>query len=663
MGRTVDDRIDRATAASGQGGWGSSSALGVAVLMVASALVAMPRDANAAGESVNIWLTTTNDAGGRAVTRGLQQQSPVTFASTSPAGNQTINVNENTTYQQFEGAGASFTDTAAYVLKGSGGVSQATRDAAMRKLFDPVNGIGVNFLRNPLGSSDLARSSYSYDDTCCDLNDFSLNRDVDVMALTKQAKQINPNLKVMASPWSAPAWMKDNNDFKLGWLKAEYYPMYAQYFVKYIQGYAAQGVKIDYVTVQNEPTCCATYPSMNWNGEGLRNFTLNHLFPAFRAAGISTKTLILDWNWDKFAEYGAPQLNDAALRNDPLFGGIAWHGYGGDVSTQTTVHNQFPNVNAYMTEHSGGTWIPNQQTEDMLNLVDYTRNWDKSWIKWSLALDQFMNPHNGGCDVCTGLLTVQNGGSRAGQIDYTIEYYTMGHLTKFVKQGAYRIDTNSNNSVPNVAWKNPDGSKALIAYNNTGGNQSVKVNWGNQSFTYTLPTKTSATFTWGGTPGNPSPTPSTAHRRHRADHRPGRQVRRRGRGEQRQRHRGAALRLQRHGGAELDPVVRRHAAGAGQVPGRDRRLDGERREGAAVRLQRQCGPAMDLHGRSRPGESGGEQVPGRHRQRLDRRHEVADLDVRRRGQPEMEPAGVTGRGRTPGPGSGRPPVASRGRAA
>jgi glucosylceramidase len=160
-----------------------------------------------------------------------------------------------------------------------------------------------------------------------------------------------------------------------------------------------------------------------------------------------------------------------------------------------------------MTEHSGGDWIANQQTEDMLNLVDYTRNWDRSWVKWSLALDQNKGPHNGGCSTCTGLITVHNGDARHGQVDYTIEYYTMGHLTKFVKPGAYRIDSTANGSVPNVAWKNPDGSKAFIAYNNTGGTQNVKVNWGNQSFTYPLPTKTSATFTWGGTPGTGPTTP------------------------------------------------------------------------------------------------------------------------------------------------------------
>jgi glucosylceramidase len=191
-------------------------------------------------------------------------------------------------------------------------------------------------------------------------------------------------------------------------------------------------------------------------------------------------------------------VDDTAIRGDPDFGGIAWHGYGGNVGQQTTTHNQYPSLDAYDTEHSGGTWIANQQKEDMENLIDYTRNWGQSWVKWSLAVDQNMGPHNGGCGTCTGLVTVHNGDSRSGQVDYTIEYYTMGHLTKFVKPGAYRIASTANTSVPNVAWRNPDGSKALIAYNTTSGTQTVRVNWGGQSFSYALPTKTSATFTWNG---------------------------------------------------------------------------------------------------------------------------------------------------------------------
>jgi len=191
-------------------------------------------------------------------------------------------------------------------------------------------------------------------------------------------------------------------------------------------------------------------------------------------------------------------LADTAIRNHPNFGGIAWHDYAGSPSTATTVHNQYPSVNAYMTEHSGGTWVSNQQAEDMGDLIDYFRNWGRSWTKWSLAVDEAMGPHNGGCGTCTGLVTVHRNDGRRGEVDYTVEYYTMGHLTKFVKPGAVRIDSSANGSVPNVAWKNPDGSKALIAYNTTGSSQSVKVNWGGQSFTYTLPTKTSATFTWSG---------------------------------------------------------------------------------------------------------------------------------------------------------------------
>ncbi|GAB3423088.1 ricin-type beta-trefoil lectin domain protein [Flindersiella endophytica] len=482
---------------------------GVAVAALTAALLVpgLPasRPAHAAGETVDIWLTTTSDSGGRAVTRGLQQQAPITFGPNTGSGT-TVNVDEGTTYQQFDGAGASMTDTTAWLLRGSGAVSAATRDRVLRDLFDPVNGIGVSFLRNPMGASDLARFTYSFDDTCCDVNDFTIAPDADVLALTKQAKSLNPAVRVMGSPWSAPAWMKDNNSMiDQGWLKAEYYGTYAQYFVKYIQAYAAQGVRIDYVSPQNEPTCCGpgtTYPSMNWNSGGLIFFTKDNLWPAFRAAGITTKTLVLDFNWSNYAGLGAAQLADAAIRNDPLFGGIAWHGYGGDVATQTTVHNQYPGVQAYDTEHSGGTWISNQHSEDMHNLIDYTRNWGRTWVKWSLGVDQNMGPHNGGCGTCTGLITVHNGDSRSGQVDYTVEYYTMGHLTKFVKPGAYRIASTASGTIPNVAWKNPDGSKALIAYNGGTSSQPLKVVWGNQAFVYTLPARTSATFTWSGTPGS-----------------------------------------------------------------------------------------------------------------------------------------------------------------
>jgi len=475
--------------------------------LAATGLLGSSPVAHAAGESVSVWLTTTDDAGGRHVTRGLQQQANLAFTAGSGSGGQLITVDENTRYQQFTGGGASFTDTAAWLLNSSGALSATTRDATMRQLFSPTEGIGLSFVRNPMGASDLARYGYSYDDqpagsTDPALNGFSISHDLaDVLPLTRQARQLNPALTVMASPWTAPAWMKDSGSLNGGWLKAEYYGAYAQYFVKYLQAYQAQGVPVNYVTVQNEPTCCSGYPSMSWNGSGLAYFSKNNLLPALAGAGLSTKVLALDWNWDQYAGYAAPVVDDPAIRTHPNFGGIAWHGYGGDVAQQTTVHNQYPTVDAFDTEHSGGTWIADQQREDMRNIIDYTRNWGKSVTKWSLAVDQNMGPHYGGCGTCTGLVTVHNGDSRSGQVDYTVEYYTTGHLTKFVKPGAYRIASTANSAVPNVAWVNPDGSKALIAYNDGGSQQAVRVVWGGQSFSYQLPAHTSATFTWSGGQG------------------------------------------------------------------------------------------------------------------------------------------------------------------
>ena len=428
----------------------------------------------------------------------------------------------------------------------------------MNKLFNPTTGIGLDFLRNPMGASDLARSSYTYDDmpsgqTDPNLANFSIAHDLaDVLPLTKQAQQLNPALKVMASPWTAPPWMKDNGAYSQGWLQSQYYAAYAQYFVKYIQAYQAQGVPIDYVSAQNEPTCCSGYPSMQWNGSGLDYFAGQR--PAAgvpRRGPVAPRCSPCDWNWDTYDSYGAA---DRQRHRDAQRPELRRHRLArlraATSSSRRTIHNQYPNVNAYDTEHSGGTWIANQQNEDMNNIIDYTRNWGKSVAKWSLAVDQNMGPHNGGCGTCTGLITVHNGDARSGQVDYNIEYYDMGQLTKFVKPGAYRIDSTANSSVPNVAWQNPDGSKALVAYNESRQRPDAEGRTGAASTSPTrCPPQTSATFTWSGTPG---------HRRWRRHRQTGQITGYGGKcvdvaGAQRgQRHRGPALRLQRHRRAAVD---------------------------------------------------------------------------------------------------------------
>jgi glucosylceramidase len=492
----------------------SLAAGGLAVALAAALAVPVARPAFAAGETVNVYLTTTSDSGGRVVTRGLERQPSISFASSSPGAAHTIAVNDGARYQRFVGGGASITDTTAHLFRG-GAITAATRDAVMRRLFDPVDGIGLSFVRNPIGASDLSRpGNVSLDDTCCDLGDFGANGyDTNVRLLTQQAKQLNPALHVMGVPWSAPGWMKDNGRMdQMGWLKWEYYPTYAQYLVKYIQSYQAAGVPVDYLSVQNEPNCCQAgnptamnYPGMSWNPSGLVEFTKNHVYPAFRAAGIGTKVIHFDWNYGDYGSFGSQIVADSALRTDPLSAGIGWHDYAGSPSVGTQVHGQYPSMMQFNTEHSGGTWVGNQHNEDLGDIIEHARNWSSAEVKWSLALNQSMGPHNGGCGTCTGLVTVQEGGSRAGQVDYTIEYYTMGHLTKFVKPGAYRIDSTADSAVQNVAYVNPDGSKALIAHNGGTSAQSVRVVWGGQSFTYTLPARTTATFTWSGTRSGPQP--------------------------------------------------------------------------------------------------------------------------------------------------------------
>jgi glucosylceramidase len=485
----------------------SARVLITAGLVLGAVIAARP--AHAADETVNIWLTTTNDSAGRNVVAGLQQQTPIAFGSGNSSAGTEITVDENTKYQQFVGGGASMTDTAAYLLGSSGAISSSTQSAVMNALFSPTEGIGLDFLRNPMGASDLARYNYSYDDmpageTDPTLANFSISHDLtDILPLTKEAEELNPNLKLMMTPWSAPAWMKSNDSFTdQGYLESQYYAAYAQYFVKTIEAYQAQGVHVDYVSPSNEPDCCsgANYPTMAWTGSGLDYFAANDLLPALHSAGLSTKVLALDWNWSDYASYGATEVNDATVRDDSLFGGVAWHGYDeGSAAEQSTVHNEYPSIGTFDTEHSGGAWIANQQSEDMSNIIEYTRNWGSTVTKWSLAVDQNDGPNNGGCSDCTGLITVHDGDSESGQVDYTIEYYDMGQLTKFVLPGAYRISSTASPTVPNVAWINPNGSKALIAYNGSTSAAPISVNWGGESFTYTLPAQTSATFTWSGT--------------------------------------------------------------------------------------------------------------------------------------------------------------------
>jgi glucosylceramidase len=460
----------------------------------------------ASGDTVHVWMTTSNDS---AITAGLAPQPDAVFRPDSPAASPllAIRVDADTQYQEWEGAGASFTDAAAWCVNRV--LLPGLRDSVMRALFDPVKGIGTSFLRNPMGSSDLTVERYTYDNDSTDINDttlphFSISHDtLDVLPLTKWARALNPELTLMMNAWSPPAWMKTNNSMIAGGVRPACYPHLARYYVKTIEAYEAQGVHVNYVSLNNEPACCPgiDYSSVvDISAADMQAMLRYHWLPQFAEHKLSTKILLHDFNWYDIITT-EPMMSDTVIIRSPCVGGVAFHGYFGDPATQTRIHNQY-GLNIFETERSSiaGTPTRAQHRQNFQDMAVTLRNWSRSYVKWPVATNENWGPHLGGCDKCMGMIKVYTAGVRAGQFDYQIDYYTIGHLTKFVRNKARRIFSTNDSTVLNVAFINPDKSIAVVAYNNDSlASRNFKVLWGPKSFTYTIPAGASMTFVWDGT--------------------------------------------------------------------------------------------------------------------------------------------------------------------
>jgi glucosylceramidase len=469
-----------------------------ALAVVASAVTAVtisPAAQAAAGPTVSVWETTAD--------RGklLAPQTGATFQDGGSSAAQTITINPGTTYQSMTGFGASFTDSSAWLVTNS-----PQRNTIMTKLFDPANGIGLDFLRQPIGASDFTRSIYSYDDVAAGQTDptlakFSISHDTSyILPILQQARSLNPAVTVMGTPWSPPGWMKSSGSMIGGTLNSANYQAYANYLVKFIQAYQAAGVPVALLTPQNEPEYSpGNYPGSTFTSAQETSFIANNLGPALASAGLSSKIIGYDHNWDDTGYPSAILSNSAAAQ---YTAGIAWHCYAGSPSAQTTVHNAYPGKDAYFTECSGSQSSNTANTfSDSLDwqtenlIIGATRNWAKSVVTWNMALDPSGGPSLN-CTTCTAAVTVDNG---SGSATYNAEYYVLGQASKFVKPGAVRIDSNTfgSGNIEDVAFKNPDGSTALIVLNaNSSSAQTFGVSQNGQSFTYSLPAKAVATFTW-----------------------------------------------------------------------------------------------------------------------------------------------------------------------
>lgn len=447
-----------------------------------------------AADQVDVWLTLGNES------KKMSQEPPLTLSAAQPGEGARIEINPDVRYQQFEGAGASLTESSAFLIMSV--LDSRSREELMRNLFTREgSGIGLSYLRQPMGASDFALDDYTYDDqpagqSDADLSDFSVNRDKKyVLPALRAALALNPQLRIMGTPWSPPAWMKKNNQLHGSELLPEYYQAFADYHVRFVQAYAAEGVPIDAVTVQNEPNyATGGYPSMLMSAKEQQTFVRDYLGPAFKKAGLSTRILVFDHNWDML-DYPLEVLSDSAAA--AYIDGVAFHCYGGDVTAQGRFHEKFPDVGIWFTECSGGAWAPgfgSNLSWNMRNLViENYRNWGKSTLLWNLALDENAGPQNGGCGNCRGVVTIDQA---TGQVTYNEEYYVLGHVTKFVDPGAYRIDSGpSDYRLPSqVAFLNPDGSLVLIVQADAA--VRFEVTWNGQSFTYQLPAAGVATFKW-----------------------------------------------------------------------------------------------------------------------------------------------------------------------
>lgn len=418
----------------------------------------------------------------------------------------TIRVDDSVSYQTIDGFGASLTDSSAWLLWNK--LSEPKRRDALRLLFDPKTGIGLSLLRQPMGSSDLALEDYTYDDlppgqTDPELKQFSISKDEHyIVPILRETLALNPKLRIIASPWSPPAWMKTSQSTIQGALLPSAYKFLANYFVKFLQTYEKAGIPIYALTMQNEPLYVpVNYPGMNMTSGEQAIFLRDALGPALRDAKLSTKIFIFDHNWD-LIHFPIEVLSDskAAFFAD----GIAIHCYGGSATAQTELHNRFPDKGIWLTECSGGDWQKGKLLESQVRLIiDTLRNWSRSVILWNLALDQYHEPYLGGCTTCRGVVTVKHDATSADVVP-TVDYTALGHASKFVQPGAVRIESNSfgQGSLEDVAFRNPDGSIALLVMNSGGETVHFNVEWNGQFAICSLKANTVATLVWTASPSH-----------------------------------------------------------------------------------------------------------------------------------------------------------------
>lgn len=440
---------------------------------------------------VDFWLTKSDE------TVKLQKQTGTLAFGTPVNQYPSIEVNENATYQTIDGFGYTLTGGSADVISL---LNTSKKQELLQELFGAgENAIGVSYLRLSIGASDLSAAPFTYNDlpageTDMELTEFNFSKDsVHLIPLLKEILAINPAIKTIATPWSPPLWMKDNNSFVGGSLQPKYYAVYAQYFVKYIQAMKALGINIDAITPQNEPLHPGNNPSLLMTADQQASFIKNHLGPAFQQANLSTKIIIYDHNCDK-PEYPISILNDGAAKQ--YINGSAFHLYAGDISALSTVRNAHPDKALYFTEQytaSNGGFGGDLNWHIKNVVIGSMRNWSRVALEWNLANNASFGPHtDGGCTTCKGAVTIQT----SSTYDKNVAFYIIAHASKFIPANSTRIESTVTSGLNNVAFKTPAGKKVLIVQNDGANAQIFNIKYNGKWVIASLDKSAVGTFVW-----------------------------------------------------------------------------------------------------------------------------------------------------------------------
>jgi glucosylceramidase len=470
--------------------------------------------------AVEVWLSTAD----RRAKLASQPDVAMRARGTSPAD---ITIDIDTKYQTITGFGAAMTDASAWLLRNR--LNAVQRLAVLRELYGPPPNLNFNMMRLTIGASDFSLNLYTLDDipfgeSDTELKYFNVAANLpDLIPAVRDVLSINPGLLIVASPWSAPAWMKTEENLIGGELQEQYESAYADYLVKYLDTYRGHGIPIYALTLQNEPAYSPiSYPGMLMPAATRARIIARYLGP--KLAGRTPRTRILDWdhNWSHPEQPLAVLANPDAAR---YVDGVAWHCYEGSQHAQGRVHREHPEKDTFITECSGGDWALNM-TSSMLwfarnLLVTGTRQWARGVIYWNLALDEGYGPHFGGCLLCRGVITIDSG---TGEVTRNDEYYALAHFSRFVLPGAVRVkstDTDAEKGIANVAFQNSvDGSIVLVMVNINKRARPVSVAQGQARFDYTVPGESVVTLRWNPDPaaayirralewlGNPRPVPT-----------------------------------------------------------------------------------------------------------------------------------------------------------